>query len=117
MFNGLLPAASAAALKVMGRRVRQWRIHRHNAKDLAEMAAFINPIVGGWMNYFGRFYRSRLYFLLRRINSYLMRWARQKYRRLHSFKAFHRWWRGLLDREPTLFGHWAWEREVLPPGG
>jgi RNA-directed DNA polymerase len=117
MFNGFLPAASAESLKEMGRRVRRWRIHRHNAKDLAELADWVNPIVAGWMNYFGRFYRSRLYPLLRRINSYLMRWARQKYRRLRSFKAFYRWWRGLLDREPTLFRHWAWERDVLPPGG
>jgi RNA-directed DNA polymerase len=112
MFNGFLPAVSAAALKEMGRRVRRWRIHRHNAKDLAELAAYINPIVAGWMTYFGRFYRSKLYPLLRRINSYLMRWARQKYRRLRSFKASFAWWRGLLDREPTLFRHWAWMREV-----
>ena len=117
MFNGFLPAASAAALKAMGRRVRRWRLHRHNAKDLAELAEWVNPIVAGWMNYFGRFYRSKLYLLLRRINSYLMRWARQKYRRLQSFKACHAWWRGLLDREPTLFRHWAWMRDVLPPGG
>ncbi len=112
MFNGFLPAVSAAALKEMGRRVRRWRIHRHNANDLAELATFINPIVAGWMTYFGRFYRSKLYRLLRRINSYLMRWARQKYKRLRGFKACHAWWRGLLDREPTLFRHWAWIRDV-----
>ena len=75
----LPPRGQPAALKVMGRRVRRWRIHRHNAKDLTEIAALDQPHRGGWMNYFGRFYRSKLYFLLRRINSYLMRWARQKY--------------------------------------
>jgi RNA-directed DNA polymerase len=69
-------------------------------------------IVAGWLAYYGRFYRSKLYSLLRRINSYLMRWARQKYRRLRSFKACHAWWRGLIDREPTLFRHWAWMRDV-----
>jgi len=112
MFNGFLPAVSASAVKEMGRRVRRWRIHRHNAQDLAELAAWVNPIVAGWMTYYGRFYRSKLYPLLRRINTYLMRWARQKYKRLRSFKAAHRWWRGLLDREPTLFRHWAWMRDV-----
>jgi RNA-directed DNA polymerase len=112
MFTGLLPAVSAQALKAMGQRVRRWRIHLHNAQDLAELAAWINPIVSGWMTYYGRFYRSRLYRLLRRINTYLMRWARQKYKRLRSFKASHAWWHGLLDREPALFRHWAWMREV-----
>jgi RNA-directed DNA polymerase len=117
IFTGFLPAVSNAALKEMGRRVRRWRIHRHNTKDLAELVAYINPIVAGWMTYYGRFYRSRLYRLLRRINSYLMRWARQKYKRLRTFKAAHTWWRGLIDREPTLFRHWAWMCDVLPPGG
>lgn len=117
MFNGFLPAVSAAALKEMGRRVRDWRIHRHTGQDLAELAAWVNPIVAGWMTYFGRFYRSKLYPLLRRINTYLMRWARQKYKRLRAFKVCHSWWRGLLDREPTLFRHWALMRDVDVPQG
>lgn len=112
MFTGFLPAVSAAALKAMGRRVRAWRIHLHTGQDLAGLAEWINPIVAGWMRYFGRFYRSELYPLLRRINSYLMRWARQKYKRLAGFKRFRAWWRGLVEREPGLFAHWAWMRDV-----
>ena len=46
----------------------------------------INPIVAGWINYYGRFYRSRLYPLLQRINTYLMRWAGKKYKRLRSYR-------------------------------
>ena len=49
---------------------------------LAELARKINPIVRGWMQYYGAFYRSALYPLLRRINAYLMRWIRRKYKRL-----------------------------------
>jgi ABC-type transporter lipoprotein component MlaA len=56
----------------------------------------------------GRFNRSRLYRLLQRINTYIVRWARNKYRRLGSFKKVKRWWTGLVDREPGLFVHWAW---------
>ena len=36
----------------------------------------------GWINYYGRFYRSELIRSLRRINEYLMRWAMRKYKRL-----------------------------------
>jgi hypothetical protein len=58
----------------------------------------------------GRFYRSRLYPLLKRINTYLMRWAGQKYRRLRSYQRFKSWWFGIIDREPELFTHWRWVR-------
>src|SRR6266568_8832005 len=54
----------------------------------------------------GRFYRSELYPFLRRVNTYLTRWARRKYKRLRSYKRFHEWWTGLIDREPGLFAHW-----------
>jgi RNA-directed DNA polymerase len=51
-----------------------------------------------------------MYPLLRRVNTYLMRWARNKYKRLRGYKRFHQWWIGLLDREPELFTHWSLAR-------
>jgi Group II intron, maturase-specific domain len=42
----------------------------------------INPVVGGWMRYYGAFYRSALSTLLARINTYLVRWIRKRYKRL-----------------------------------
>jgi RNA-directed DNA polymerase len=51
-----------------------------------------------------------MYPLLERINTYLMRWARKKYKRLRTWKRFKAWWRGLTDREPELFAHWVWMR-------
>jgi len=110
IFLAFLPAVSPQALKDMSRTVHGWRIHRKFAYTLTGLAKTINPIVAGWMNYYGRFYRSRMYPLLLRINTYLMRWARRKYRRLRGFKSFKKWWTGLLDREPGLFTHWAWVR-------
>ena len=47
----------------------------------------------------------------RRINTYLVRWARRKFRRLRAFKRAKRWWYGLMQREPGLFAHWAWMTE------
>jgi RNA-directed DNA polymerase len=51
-----------------------------------------------------------MYPLLERINTYLMRWARKKYKRLRTWKRFKAWWRGLTEREPELFAHWVWMR-------
>ena len=62
------------------------------------------------MRYYGRFYRSALDPLLRRVSFYLKRWAGDKYKRLRTHKRFQRWWRGLQEREPNLFAHWQWVR-------
>lgn len=113
MFTGFQPAVSPEALKKMSQQVRRWRIHTRTRHDLNELAALINPVVAGWMNYYGRFYRSQLYPLLQRINTYLMRWAGKKYRRLRPYRRFKAWWSGLLDREPRLFAHWAWGVDSL----
>lgn len=112
IYNRFLPAVSPTALKEMGRQVRQWRIHRKTGHDLDGLAAMINPIVAGWMNYYGRFHRSQLYPLLRRVNAYLARWARNKYKRLRAWGRCTAWWDGVLDRDPELFAHWRWARTL-----
>ncbi|MBX9640775.1 MAG: hypothetical protein K2X97_13870 [Mycobacteriaceae bacterium] len=78
---------------------------------LGEGARWIDPVVRGWMNYYGRFYRTEVFALLRRINTYLVRWVRRRFARLRSFKNAQRWWKGLLQRRPGMFAHWAWMTE------
>ena len=111
MFCAFLPAVSRDALKKMGGEVRRWRINLRTTSDLGELARWMNPVIRGWMNYYGRFYRTELNGLLRRINTYLVRWARRKFKRLQAFKRARRWWHGLLRRQPALFAHWAWMPE------
>ncbi len=109
-FTSFLPAISPEALKAISARLREMRIHRSTDLSLDDLARWLNPIVAGWMRYYGRYYRSMLYPLLRRVNSYLRRWAGKKYRRLRSHKRFRRWWTGLLAREHSLYTHWQWVR-------
>lgn len=108
LFTAFLPAISPRALKAISQQVRRWRIHSRTRHDLHDLADRINPVVRGWMNYYGRFYRSKLHPLLKRINGYLVRWARKKYRRLAGFKRVKRWWDGLVRRHRRLFAHWQW---------
>jgi RNA-directed DNA polymerase len=110
IFTSFQPAMSPEALKSKSQELRRWRIHRRTSMDLQEVAEWLNPIVRGWMNYYGEFNRFEMYSLLQRINTYLMRWARKKYKRLRTWKRFKAWWRGLTEREPELFAHWAWMR-------
>ena len=95
MFSGFNPAVSKNALKKMSERVRSWRLHLRTDLSESDIARWINPVVRGWMQYYGAFYRSELYPLLGRINSYLMRWMRKKYERLRK-------------RKPTGHGNRPW---------
>jgi RNA-directed DNA polymerase len=110
IFTSFLPAIGPVALKDKSRQVRRWRIHRNTTTNLEELAEWINPIVRGWMNYYGEFNRTEMYPLLHRINTYLMRWARKKFTRLRAFKRFKSWWYRVVERNPDLFVHWKWMR-------
>ncbi|MGH9092654.1 MAG: group II intron reverse transcriptase/maturase [Acidimicrobiales bacterium] len=109
-FISFLPAMSPEALKAKGTELRCMRIHRRTTLSLDDLAQWLNPIVAGWMQYYGRFYRSAMSPLLQRVNAYLRRWAGMKYRRLRSHRRFKAWWGGLIDRQPALFAQWRWAR-------
>jgi Group II intron, maturase-specific domain len=61
VFTGFGPAVSKTAMRTMSKTVWSWRLHRHTTLSERDLARWLNPIVSGWMNYYGRFYRSQLY--------------------------------------------------------
>ena len=67
-----------------------------------------NPGRAPWSDPTGAFYRSALLPLLRRINAYLMRWLRKKYKRLAPKKKARACWKRVTAQHPRLFAHWAW---------
>jgi group II intron reverse transcriptase/maturase len=108
MFLSFLPAISREALKRIGSEVRSWRLHHRTSLTETDLARWVNPIVRGWMNYYGAFYRSALYPLLERINAYLLRWVRRKYKRLRGKKKARAAWNRAVRERPGAFAHWAW---------
>ena len=109
-FTSFLPAISKEALTRISGEVRQWRLHHRIGHTIAELAKKINPIIRGWMQYYGAFYRSELYPFLLRINAYLMRWIQNKYKRLKPLKKALACWQRITSQYPRLFAHWAWVR-------
>jgi RNA-directed DNA polymerase len=106
-FANFLPAVSGDAVTEMGRELRSWRINRRSDKALNDLAQMVNIVVQGWINYYGRFYRSRLHPLLKRINTYLVRWAKRKFKRMRgSYPRARQWLVSVARREPKLFAHW-----------
>jgi len=117
-FVGFLPAISAKAAKAVRARIRNWKLaSTRNNQRLEDLAQTINPVVRGWMNYYGRFYRSKLVQVLRHLNEALGAWVRWKYR--HRYKRRERasvhWLGRIARRDPTLFAHWQFG--VRPEAG
>jgi group II intron reverse transcriptase/maturase len=108
LFLSFQPAISTNALNKISAEVRSWRLHRRVNLTLAQLAAIFNPIVTGWMHYYGACYRSAIYPLLARINTYLVRWLQNKYRRLEGAKKARRALRRATQQSPELFRHWRW---------
>jgi len=107
LFWSFNPAMSTSAKKAKGKQIRDWHLNRRSGSDLSDLAREMNPQVRGWIGYYGAFYRSELYFLARRIDQHLVRWAMQKYKRLRgrTLRAW-AWLAAVRQHQPTLFAHW-----------
>jgi RNA-directed DNA polymerase len=106
--SSFLPAISKGALKRISAETRSWRLHLRTGQAFVDLARHVNPVVRGWMQYYGAFYRSALYPLLSRINAYLVRWIQKKYKRFKGKTKAYACWRGITDRYPRMFAHWKW---------
>jgi RNA-directed DNA polymerase len=107
-FASFLPAISKDAQNKISAEIRGWHLHRRSDLSFGELAKRINPMVAGWMNYYGRFYRSAMSPLLMRINAYLVRWIRQKYKRLVALRKAIAKMQEIAKRYPRIFAHWKW---------
>jgi hypothetical protein len=116
-FVSFLPAMSTTAAKKIRQTIRAWRMaSTRNNLRLEDLARVVNPVVRGWMNYYGRFYRSKCVQALRPLNVALAAWARRKYPKFRRReRASMHWLAGIARRDPTLFV--LWQLGVKPDAG
>ena len=116
-FVSFLPAISTKAAKKIRAAIREWRMaSTRNNQRLEDLARLVNPSVRGWMNYYGRFYRSKCVQILRHLNEALAAWARRKYKRLRRReRASMHWLGGIAKRDRKLMV--LWQLGVLPEAG
>lgn len=109
LFNGFMPAISLKARKEIGKTIRSWQIDRINSKTLEELSVKFNPVIRGWFNYYGKFYKSELTPIYWQLNFALIRWAMSKYKHLRGHRRRARHWLLRISREqPELFAHWMY---------
>ncbi len=117
LFISFIPAVSNKAANAIRATIRSWRLGAtRNNQSLEEIAKFVNPYIRGWVNYYGRFYRSALTPVLRYLERVLVYWARRKYKRLkrHRRRAEH-WLGKIARREPNLLV--LWQMGIRPATG
>ncbi|PYX32483.1 MAG: hypothetical protein DMG77_02755 [Acidobacteria bacterium] len=95
------------AAKAIRDKFRSWKLPQRSDKAIEDLSRMFNPIIRGWIQYYGRYYRSALYPTMRQLDRDLVLWAKQKYKKLrrHLRRAIH--WIARISRSASeLFAHW-----------
>ncbi|NCT57231.1 MAG: group II intron reverse transcriptase/maturase [Legionella sp.] len=107
IFTGFVPAASKPALKSMRATIRESNLRNRTDIELNEIARWFNPILQGWLNYYGKYNRSALYRVWRHFNKTLVAWAMRKYKSLGNSKTkASKFLRRIAEKQKSLFVHW-----------
>ncbi len=107
-FTNCLPAVSTKAMRSMNEKMREWKTLDKTTNTIQEIAEEINPVLRGWINYYGKFYKTKMKNFMHIVNVKLAVWARRKYKKLRvsEMKAI-KWLHGISVRRPNLFAHWS----------
>jgi RNA-directed DNA polymerase len=107
-FVSFSAAVSRKALKAMRTKLKEHpMIKGCYSQSVDELAKAINPMIQGWINYYGTYCKSAMSSMYDYINEKIIRWAKRKYKHLRrrQWRAG-RWLRDLYMKNPTLFAHW-----------
>ena len=107
LFVSFTPAVSSKALTLMRQATRRWNYRNRTELSLEDISRMSNPILRGWVQYYGRYSPSAMRPVLRHFNMTLVAWAMRKYKRLkgHKSRAM-RLMEKIFKRQPWLFVHW-----------
>lgn len=110
------PAVSRDALRVMRQTIRGWHLQLMCDREVGDLSRMFNPVLRGWMNYYGRFRGSAMDVVWKHVNAYLTRWLMRKYKKLarHKTRAIHALGK-LAVASPRAFVHW--EKGIYPAAG
>jgi group II intron reverse transcriptase/maturase len=107
VFCSFLPGVSASALQSMRAAIRDLDLRRRTHVSMADLARQLNPLLRGWIEYYGRFTRTALEPLLRYVNQTIEAWMMRKFKRFMGRKTKAGRFLEQLSREcPGLFVHW-----------
>jgi RNA-directed DNA polymerase len=107
LFYVFTPAISNKASTSIREKIRECKALRITSNELQDIAAELNPKIVGWINYYGKFYRSKLDDVLKAVQTRIACWARRKYKHLHNNLENARIWvEKVRESQPNLLANW-----------
>jgi RNA-directed DNA polymerase len=109
LFVGFNPAVSKSALKSMRAKTKKLNWRNRSELSLNDIAKRYNPVLQGWLNYYGKYNCSSLYSVWGHSNKTLISWAMLKYKPLRKRKTrARRFLEKICESNPSLFVHWKY---------
>jgi len=107
VFTSFLPAISPKAKKSILAKIRELNVRNKTGHSLEQLAKWLNPILRGWINYYGKYTRSEIEGIFTRINGTLAKWSMRKYKKLRNKKTqAAKLMEEIASNKPYLFAHW-----------
>lgn len=98
---------SISSRKRIADKLGELRVQGMTANSIVGVATTLNPMIRGWVNYYGKFRGSLLHKVFRMLNNRLVRWARKRYKRYKtSINRAYQWFERVKEQYPNLFYHW-----------
>ena len=111
LFVNFSPAISDKAQIRVREVVKSWLKEVKPTALIKELAAIANPVITGWINYYGKFHASELWSVVNYTEAIIMKWGKKKYEKLkQGCKKANDWLKKTKERQPNLFKHWQWMR-------
>ncbi|MGI6711519.1 MAG: group II intron maturase-specific domain-containing protein [Bacillota bacterium] len=103
-----IASVSKKAEQTLKDKVKTLEIHKRTGSKINMIAEVLNPILRGWMNYFGKFNRSAMKRAIDCVQRRLIKWAMCKYKKFRGHRRRAEEWLGQVrKREPNMFAHWT----------
>lgn len=109
LFTTFTPAISPEAKKKIVEVVKQTGIRRRSDLSIKQVGSKLNPLINGWINYYGKFTISALRPVMRQINFTLTKWCARKYKKCKNrMGRAKRFMSDMFKKFPSLFAHWKY---------
>jgi len=107
LFIGYDCAISISSRKQIADKLEALNVNKLTFKSIVGVAQYLNPMIRGWINYYGKFKMYELTKVFRLLSRRLVWWARKRYKRYKtSIRKAYNWLTNVRKQYPTLFYHW-----------